>query len=95
MLKRVQNPDAKLLSDLSEVVRANSALAKYTADDRGDLKLYRTGDGKRTFLRVCETILPTGTAKEGGAAQYAFHLYEVVEPTGALASPAPTILDRK
>lgn len=93
MLKKIEKPDPKLLSDLSEQVRSNTALSKYTGNDRGDLKLYTTGDGKRTFLRVCETIPPD--PKVGGPASYAFVLYEVLEPTGAMASIQPTILDQK
>lgn len=89
MLKRI-TPDAKLMSDLSEQTRSSTALAKYTGNDRGDLKLYATGDGKRTFLRVTETIPPDGGK---GSAKYAHTLYEVLPPLGASAAIEPTILN--
>lgn len=89
MLRRIE-ANSKLMSDLSEEKRTNNALAKYTADDRGDLKVYVTGDGKRTFLRVTETIPP---AEGKGPAKYAHTLYEVLPPLGAEAKIAPTILD--
>lgn len=92
MLRKIEAPTPKLLSDLSEQTRSNTALAKYTANDRGDLKLYTTGDGKKNYLRVCETIPPE---KGEGPATYKFTLYEIVEPTGAMAAIQPTILDQK
>ncbi len=90
MLKRI-SPDPKLLSDLSEEKRTNTAIAKHTADDHGDLKFYKTGDGKRSYLRVCETVLPTGH----GPASYTFSFYEIVPALGAEANPAPAILTVK
>lgn len=92
MLKRT-TPNAKLMSDLSEVTRTNSALAKYTGDDSGDLKLYKTSDGKRTFLRVCETVPPEATGT--GAASYDFTVYEVLPALSAEANPAPAMLTVK
>lgn len=90
MLRLVPNPTPKLLSDLSEETRTNTSLAKHTADDRGDLKFYKTSDGKKSYLRVCETVPPeSGT----GPAKYIFTLYEVL-PAGAPAIQ-PTILDAK
>lgn len=91
MLRKIETPNAKLLSDLSEQTRSNTALAKYTADDRGDLKLFTTSDGKRNFLRVCETIPPEGGS---GPATYHFTLYEVLPP-GTVQVMQPTILDTK
>jgi hypothetical protein len=89
MLTRIE-PDAKLMADLSAVSRSNTAIAKYTGNDRGDLKLYTSGDGKRTFLRVTETIKD---AERKGAATYRHTLYEVHEPLGAKEAPEPTIVD--
>jgi hypothetical protein len=89
MLRRI-TPDAKLLSDLSEKGRQNTTLAKFTADDRGDLKLYATSDGKRTFLRICET-----ERQANGPATYRFEFYEVLPALGAEANPAPAILTVK
>lgn len=101
MLRKI-TPDAKLLSDLSEEARTNTAVAKYTADDRGDIKFYQTGDGKRKFMRVCETIPPSrevdakpGSAITGGPARYEFSFYEIFKPLGAEANPAPAILTVK
>ena len=62
MLRRI-DADPKLLSDLSEKTRVNSGIQKQTADDQGDIKFYQSGDGKRTFVRVCETIPPEKPAK--------------------------------
>lgn len=90
MLKLIPEPTPKLLSDLSEETRTNTAIAKHTADDRGDIKFYKTSDGKKSYLRVCETIPP---ASGTGASTYKFTLYEVL-PAGAPAIQ-PTILDAK
>lgn len=90
MLRKI-TPDSKLLSDLSEETRTNSAIARYTENDRGDLKFYKTSDGKRSFLRVCETQPSEG--KDGGPAKYVFTVYEVMGALGP--SIAPTILDAK
>jgi hypothetical protein len=87
-----EKPTSKLLSDLSEQTRSNTALGKYTGNDRGDLKLYTTGDGKRNFLRVCETVPP---AEATGPATYKFTLYEVLPPAASMAAIEPTILDAK
>jgi hypothetical protein len=66
MLKKIPDADAKLLTDLSEETRTNTAITKHTGDDRGDLKFYKTSDGKRSFLRVCETIpVPEGKTRPG------------------------------
>jgi hypothetical protein len=91
MLKKIPDADAKLLTDLSEETRTNTAMAKHTADDRGDLKFYKSSDGKRSFLRVCETLpLPEGKL---GPLKYTFTLYEIMP---ALGNPiTPTILDAK
>ena len=90
MLKRIETPSPKLLSDLSEETRTNTAIAKHTADDRGDVKFYKTSDGKKSYLRVCETIAPpSGT----GPSTYVFTLYEVL-PAGTPAIQ-PSILDAK
>lgn len=90
MLRLIPSPTPKLLSDLQEETRTNTAMAKHTADDRGDLKFYKTGDGKKSYLRVCETTPPeSGT----GPATYKFSLYEVL-PAGA-PTIQPSILDAK
>jgi hypothetical protein len=91
MLKKITDADAKLLTDLSEETRTNTSIAKHTGEDRGDLKFYKTSDGKRSFLRVCETILP-GEGRTGSA-KHTFTLYEIMP---ALGNPvAPSILDAK
>jgi hypothetical protein len=90
MLRLIANPTPKLLSDLSEETRTNTSLAKHTADDRGDLKFYKTSDGKKAYLRVCETVPPTG---DTGPSTFKFSLYEVL-PANAPAVQ-PTILDAK
>jgi hypothetical protein len=97
MLRQI-TPDAKLLSDLSEEKRTNTAIAKHTANDVGDLKFYKTSDGKRTFLRVVETIPPgkaIGEKDATGPATYKFSFYEVLPALGAEANPAPAILTVK
>ena len=91
MLRKIQ-PDPKLLSDLSEIARTNTAIAKHTADDRGDLKFYATSDGKSTYLRVCETL--PGATKDGPA-KYEFTFYQILPALGAEANPAPAILTVK
>ena len=90
MLRKIEASPA-LMADLSEVTRSNTALAKYTGEDKGDLKLYKSSDGKDTYLRVTET-LPRGEAERKGAAKYRHTLYQVLPPTGE-SDPAPTILD--
>lgn len=96
MLVKIVKPDPKLLSDLSEVTRSSTALAKYTGEDRGDLRLYKNGDGSRTFLRVCETIPATEhlDKKNGAVATYEFALFEVLAPA-TTKSIAPSILEAK
>lgn len=91
MLKLIEKPDAKLLSDLSEKSRLNNSLTKHTADDTGDVKFYTTSDGKRNFLRICETTPPSGD----GPAKYDFRVYEILPALGAAANPAPAILTVK
>lgn len=97
MLRSI-TPDAKLLSDLSEEKRTNTAIAKHTANDVGDLKFYKTSDGKRSFLRVTETVPPgarIGDRDATGPATYKFQMYEILPALGAEANPAPAILTVK
>lgn len=90
MLRKI-TPDAKLMSNLAQETRSTTALAKYTGEDRGDLTLYKSADGKRSFLRVTETTPPAEGAK--GAATYAHTVYEIFPPVPKAAPVEPTILD--
>jgi hypothetical protein len=70
---------------LSPKVKQNGTLAKYT-EDAGDLKLFASADGSKTYLRVWETAPP----KEGqsGPAKHTKTFYLVTPPLGNAATPA-------
>lgn len=98
MLRKIASPDAKLLSDLSEEKRTNTSITKHTANDHGDLKFYKSGDGKRSYLRVTETVPPSAGSEKNatsGPASYVFTLYEILPALGAEANPAPAVLTVK
>lgn len=93
MLRKIEKPDAKLLGDLSEEKRTSKAVAKHTGKDEGDLRFYKSKDGKRSYLRVCEAnTLPLPTPD---SPRFNFVVYEIIPAPAKSESAEPKILTEK